>query len=184
MKQYLKPEYLVLRISVIVWIAVVVFCFVPLREVAYTATEPLSYESNGFFYREPQRDPRKLPPATIEFSRGLEEVTAALREAYPSQKQATQAAKVEYPVGYVGVVNRDNISGMFTVHFIFYSSGEQYSKDITFQLNPNELGEAKYHATSVDANGDEWSWEYKVTPDTKTVTKQKRVTLLDYLLHY
>ncbi len=82
------------------------------------------------------------------------------------------------------MINRDTVSGTFTVHFTFYSSGEQYSKDVTLQLKPNELGEAKYQATSIDANEDEWSWEYKVIPDTKMVTNYKKVTLLDYLLHY
>lgn len=122
-----------------------------------------------------QYDPRSVH-ATVEFATTPEEVTAAIKQA--------SASKVESPVGYVGVVNRDTISGTFTVHFTFNSSGKQYSKDVTLQLKPNELGEAKYQATLIDANKDKWSVDYKVTPNTKTVAKYKKVTLLDYFLHY
>lgn len=164
------------KIIVGIVIAIIAFvgCFVPVKEVAYTVTEPLSYQVTGFIDKE-QR-PRELGrvETTIRLSRDLEDVTEALKSMF--------ARPVESPVGYVGVVNRDTVSGIFTVHFTFYSSGDQYSKDITLHLSPDELGAAQYQATSIDANEDEWSWEYKVTPDTKTVTNYKKITLLDYLL--
>ena len=163
---------IVIGILLAIAIIALVVCLVPLKEVAYTVTEPLSYQVTNFVKKEQRPEPRRVE-TTISLSSDLEDITAWLQGMY--------APQVECPVGYVDVVNRDTVSGTFTVHFTFYSSGDQYSKDVTLYLKSDELGEAKYQATSINANEDEWSWEYKVTPDTKIVTNYKKVTLLDYL---
>jgi len=67
-------------------------------------------------------------------------------------------------------------------------------------LELGEKGTAKCPAYDINMDEDEWFWEYEVTSSTKTeyrqvekqrtVTKQrpethyKKVTLLDYWLHY
>lgn len=184
-----------IRAGVIIAIIALAVCFVPLKEVAYTATvdyedtetytetEPLSYEVIAFVKKE-QQDPRFIS-GSVAFSKDPEEVAKALQEVYK-----------QIPVGYVLVQNTDVVSGTFAVRITFYTPGEQDTKDVTLQLRPEELGEAKFYATSINADKDEWSWEYKVTPDTKKVTKErtvlkqrcetryKKVSLLEYLLHY
>jgi hypothetical protein len=78
--------------------------------------------------------------------------------------------------------------------------GEKYNSNKNLNLESGEAGTAKYNAYDINMDEDEWFWEYEVTPGTKTeynqvekqrtVTKQrsetcyKKVTLLDYLLHY
>ena len=167
-----EAEMKKLVIGIVIAVIIALVGLVPLKEVAYTATEPLSYESEGYLYKEQHTDPRFIH-ASVQFSKDLEEVTQAIKQ---------KPKPAEYPVGYASVVNRDNVSGSFTVHFIFYSSGDQYSEDVTLQLKPNELGEAQYRAIYIDANEDEWSGEYEVIADMKTVTNYKKVTLLRYLL--
>ena len=156
---------------IIVAVIALIVGFVPIMEVTYTVTEPLSYQATNFVKKEQRQQEPGRVETTISFSQDIEDVTAYLQAIY-----------AQSPVGYVDVVNRDTVSGTFTVHFTFYSLGDQYSKDVTLYLKPDELGETKYQATSINANEDEWSWEYKVTPDTKTVTNYKKVTLLEYLL--
>ncbi len=171
-QRYQKTNRMMTKVMVGVVIAIIalVVCLVPLKEVAYTVTEPLSYQVTNFVQKEQRQQEPGRVETTVRISSDLEDFTAALQAMY-----------AQSPVGYVDVVNRDTVSGTFTVHFTFYSSGDQYSKDVTLYLKPDELGEAKYQATSIDAN-DEWSWEYKITPDTKIVTNYKKVPLLEYLL--
>ena len=60
--------------------------------------------------------------------------------------------------------------------------------EFTLELEPGQIEEVKYGA-NIHYDAD-WLWEYEVTPDTKTVTKQlpetryKKVSLFEYLLHY
>lgn len=89
----------------------------------------------------------------------------------------------------------------------------KYRGDVALNLEAGQVGTARYIAKrqltehifdDVDMDVDEWFWEHEVSPGTKTVTKTeyrqvekqrtvtkqhpetryKRITLLDYLLHY
>lgn len=175
-KWYPKPIYIVLGVILIV------FCFVPLKEVAYTATEPLSYESEGFVHKEqrPAPDPRSVH-ATVEFLKDPDDIAQAMRD---------MSDPPECPVAYVTVQNTDTISGAFAVLIGFNTAEDYYSNytgditDITLQLRPGELELVKFYAADINADYDEWSWMYEVIPQTKTLTNYKKVTLFDYLQHY
>ncbi len=82
--------------------------------------------------------------------------------------------------------------------------GEKYNGYESHNLELGEVGTAKYSVQDINIDEDAWFWEFKITPDTKTVTeteygevekqrtvtkerletRYKNVTLLDYLLHY
>lgn len=85
---------------------------------------------------------------------------------------------------------------------------EVYSKQESLTIEPDKTGTTKYGVPDIDMDKDVWKWEYTITEATKTVEKQrtvtkyrqvekertvikqrpethyKKVTLLDYLLHY
>ncbi len=74
-----------IMVGIVIAIIALVVCFVPLKEVAYTATEPLSYQEYqemGFVVKEqqPDPDPRSIH-ATVEFASTPEEVRQALIRA-------------------------------------------------------------------------------------------------------
>ncbi|MFC1894309.1 hypothetical protein ACFLYR_09935 [Chloroflexota bacterium] len=152
--------------------------FIPLKEVTYTATdiaiEPLSYQVTALVKEEQLVQP--FISSDIAFSRDEEQIAEALKQAYQ-----------QILVAYVSVHNTDTVSGAFYVHIVFYApTGDQYAKGITLQLRPGELKEAKYGVSSIDANIDDLTWDYKITPEekttTKTATNYKKVSIFEYLL--
>ena len=194
-----------ITVGVVIAVLALVAGFVPIIEVPYTKTvqyqdtetysaiEPLSYEVVGFCKKE-QRPGSSFVRSSVAFSKDLDLIRKALTE---SNKQV--------PVGYVIVQNKDIIHGIFGVHITFYSQGKEFTHEETLKLSPDELETVKYYATwktdmpftiAINADRDEWSWEYKVTPDTKTVQKERTVTkerpetrykkvpVFEYLLHY
>ena len=162
-------------------IIAIIVGLVPIIEVPYSVTEPLSYQGDGFVRKE-ERPGANFVLSTVAFSKDQAAISAALHEAYKT-----------IPVAYVTVKNTDVASGTFTVRITFYTPTDQYTNDITLQLRPGELETAKYYAywktdkpftITIDADKDEWSWKYEVTPDTKVVNYHKKVPLLDYWIHY
>lgn len=101
-----------------------------------------------------------------------------------------EVVEVTFPIGCVTVKNLDNISGTFIVHFAFYSLdkdiaetyketfgeinkqlmksiGDQYSKDISLNLEAGETNTAKYPVRDISMDEDEWFWEFEISPSTK-----------------
>jgi hypothetical protein len=140
-------------------VIVLILAFVPIMEFTYADAEPLSYQATELVKKEQ----RNLNP---ELTQAYEEILVA----------------------YVSVRNTDTVSGTFDVHIAFYTpTGHKYAIDVTLQLSPDEQKEAKYGVSSVDANItganiDELSWDYKVTPGRKSVTKHKKGSIFEYLL--
>ena len=175
--------------GIIVAVAALVVCLAPLKTVAYNTTEnytediPLEFRADGYVRPETREEHHYIVIGGIVIQDEIVEIDI-------------QVAKVD-------VMNLDNIAGDFIVTF---SGIEPIFGDIsltaTLHLDPGEQETAECPADSID------SWNYEVTPGTKeveqertvtkyrqverqrTVTRQrpetqyKKVTLLDYLLHY
>jgi len=194
-----------IAVGVIIAIVALVVCLVPLREVAYTVT--VDYQDTETYYEN-------VPYEEMETYTEAEPLGYEVVKAY----DYIDAGII--PVVCVTVRNTDTDAGIFTVHFTVKVSGTtitpgriqlwsvSHSDDKELHLKSGETKTAKHHAVYVDIDRNDWSWNYKVTPDTKTVEKQrtvtkyrqvekqrtvtkqhpetryKTVTLLDYLLHY
>ncbi len=157
-------------------IVALVVCFIPLKEAAYTVIEPLDYQEQSYVKRGDSSDLRRAILSTVAFSKDIEEIQEALRIAYSFAEY--------YPIGSVAIRNTDKIQGTFEVEITFQSGDDQYTEKFTLELKPGQIEEVSMSASGIHYEKDKWSWEYEVTPDTKRVTRYKRVTLLDYLLHY
>jgi len=184
--------------GIVVAILALVVCLVPLKTVAYTVL--VDYEDTETYYESEPYEDIETYTETVPLDYEVVE-----NEAY---------IEGTTPVVSVAVQNTDSVSGTFTVrlsirsniwgeliYFLDYDEKELY-------LKPGETGTATNRADDVNAEENDWSWSYDVTPATKevekerpvtkyrqvekqrTVTKQrqetryKKVTLLDYLLHY
>lgn len=200
-----------MKIGIAVAVAVatlaLVICLVPLKEVscavtvdyedtetyyeneAYNATEtytenvPLSFEANDYIKDDTILEHRQLIIGGIVFQ--------------------DEIVEVPIEIACVKVKNTDDIVGTFTVSFSgFEPMFGEISLTRTLSLAPGQRETAECPADSID------DWDYEVMPGTKqveqertvtkyrqvekqrTVTRQrpetryKRVTLLDYLLHY
>lgn len=77
-----------------------------------------------------------------------------------------------------------NSSAIFEVYFTFNTPEEIYSGSDRIGLMPGEVGTVEYRVYKINMDEDEWTWEYEVIPDTKWVTRYKKVTLLAYWSHY
>jgi len=193
--------------GVIVLIIALVVCLVPLKEVAYTAT--VDYQDTETYYEdEPYQDTETYNEA-IPLS--YDETSYVKDDTIKEHRQIIiggvvfQDEVVEVPiqVASVDVKNTDDIAGSFTVSFsgitpIFGSP----SLTTKLDLSPGEVKTATCPADDVG------NWSYSVTPSTKMIEKQrtvtkhrqvekqrtvikqrseiryKKVTVLDYLLHY
>jgi hypothetical protein len=146
--------------------------FVPMKEVAYTVmvdyqdTAPLSYEvieaKSYIGYEQGAWHEGHTNPFTGVWQSGYYE--SVLVSGYG-----------------VTLRNTDEVGGTFTVQLRFEESPELRAQSI--YLKPDEEGLVGFR----DTRG---RFTYEVIPATKTVTKQrpethyKKVTLLDYWLHY
>ena len=198
-------QKVMIGLGIVVAIAALVICLVPLKEVAYAVI--VDYEDTETYYEsEPYEDVETytetipLDYEVIESDEDVEGHTATVR---------------------VVVRNQDSVGGIFTVDFsIIYGctfigpgsielTSMVASDEQELYLEPDDTGTATYSADNpYPANCGLSSWSYDVTPGTKeverertvtkyrqvekqrTVTKQrqetryKKITLLDYLLYY
>jgi len=187
-----------MTVVVVIAVLALVVCLVPLKTVAYTVM--VDYEDIETYYENEPYEDIETYTETIPLDYEVVE-----SEAY---------IEGTTPVVSVAVQNTDSVSGIFTVflsirsniwgeliYFLDYDEKELY-------LEPGETGTATNRANDVNVEENDWSWSYDVTPGTKevekervvtkyrqvekqrTVTRQrqetryKKVTLLDYLLHY
>jgi len=194
-------------IGVVIAIIALVVCLVPLKTVAYTLM--VYYEDVETYYEdEPyQVTENYTEDVPLEF-RDSGYIRPETREEHHYTVIGDiiiqdEIVEVDIEVAKVDVMNLDNVPGNFTVTFSgFEPMFGEISLIATLHLDPGEQETAECPAESIN------SWNYTVTPGTKeveaqrtvtkyrqvekqrTVTKQrqethyKRVTVLDYLLHY
>jgi len=191
-----------MKIGIVVGIAIailaLVICLVPLKTVAYTVM--VDYEDTETYYESEPYEDIEIYTETIPLEYEVVESDIDVEG---------QTATVS-----VVVRNQDSVSGTFTVdlfirsdiwgeliYFLAYDEKQLY-------LKPGETGTAEHRANDVNVEENDWSWSYEVTPGMKEVeqertvtkyrqvekqrtvtnqrqeTRYKKVTLLDYLLHY
>lgn len=150
------------------FVAIALFvCFVPTSFylATYTQTE---YEVNGYTQIE-RIDGWQFIQGGAAWSRETGEVVDALRKSYQS-----------CPTAYVEVQNKDKTSVVFNVQIIFTASGKRYVKNYSLSLHSGELTTVRYQ--ECDIEGDNWSFDYKVTPEGGVTIECKRLPLLNYFL--
>jgi len=146
-------------------------CFVPIVKVEYWIER--GNHTEIAYVEKVRNSDSELIASIYAFSHNPHEI-----------KQALEGSSKEVPVGYVLVQNTDSVStNSYDVTITFYSQGEKFSHNEIVLLSPGELETVKYYAWDIDANKDEWSWEYRVMPK-EWMIQYRRVTLLNYFLHY
>jgi len=186
----------VIPIAAVVAIALVV-CLVPLKDVAYAVT--VDYEDTETYYEE---EPYEDTENYTVFTQFYYEVV----DSFDKEKNG-------HPCGYVEIKNTDNTSGLFKILFEFSAYYEQgpfersFYTEVQLYVAPNQSETAMHCEDNIGIAGN-WSWNYVVFPAEKIVkeqrtvikyrqvekqrtvikqrqeTRYKKVTLLDYLLHY
>ncbi len=158
--------------TVVTLVALLIICLVPLKEVAYTVT--VDYQDTETYYED-------VPYEETETYYETKPLDYKVIKAYDQVEGTT-------PLVYVTLQNTDSVSGTFNIHFSIQFSGmtithgsitlwsKQYSDDKELDLEPGETKTAKHRADYVDIDRNDWSWNYEVSPDTKTVEKQRTVT--------
>ena len=194
-----------IAVGMVVAILALVVCLLPLKEVAYAVT--VDYEDTETYYEnepynatEPYTETVPLDYEVVDTEERIDGDTAVVSVVVQNQDSIAGTFIVDLNVVYGCTFIAP---GSIELTSMFASDEEE------LYLEPNDMGTATY---SVDnpypANCDVDSWSYDVTPDTKevekertvtkyqqvekqrTVTKQreeiryKKVTALDYLLHY
>ncbi len=151
----------------------IVFCFVPIKQVSYTATE--SYQATETYYE-------KEPFTTYE--------TYTEREPYsksvPIDYLVTNTEGYDYfwSAGFdarVWIKNTDLKSGTFTVdYYLTLEGGAQTTKSASkyIAISETEKVEVSYSGAYLA------SWTYSVTPPTKTITDYRDVEKTREVVEY
>jgi hypothetical protein len=196
-----------IAVGAVVVVLALVICLVPLKTVAYEVT--VNYEDVETYYEnEPYQATENYTqdvPLTFEANAYVDEDVTYEHHQIIIGDVVFQDEIVEVTIytACVEVKNTDDITGEFVVSFSGFEPmfGSHFLAR-TLSLSPGQEETAECLAESID------DWDYEVTPSTKeveqertvtkyrqvekqrTVTKQrqetryKKVTLLDYLLHY
>jgi len=193
--------------GIVVVVAALMVCLVPLKWVSYEVT--VDYEDIETYYEnepyEVTENYTEVVPLSFEANAYIDEDVIYEHQQIIIGGIVIQDEIVEVPIkiACVDVENTDDVAGNFTVYFSgFEPMFGEHSLTRTLSLSPSEQETAECPAESID------NWSYEVIPSTKevesertvtkyeqvekqrTVTKQrqetryKKVTLLDYLLHY
>lgn len=185
--------------GVIIAIAALVVCLVPLKEVGYTIT--VDYQDTETYYENEPCEVQVAEPLGYQVVNsyiGEDTITHETSTVIGGIGESHHTWQETIPVACVVVQNTDTVSGVFTVSFSVAKPLDELFLTRTLNLGSNEKKTAKCPAYEL---GD---WNYRVTPSTKTITKteyrqvekqrtvtkqrpetrHKKVTLLDYLLHY
>jgi len=193
--------------GIVVAIASLVVCLVPLKEIAYAVT--VDYEDTETYYEnEPYQVTENYTedvPLNFEADAYVDEDVTYEHHQIIIGDVVFQDEIVEVTIytACVEVKNTDDIAGEFVVSFSgFEPMFGSHFLTRTLSLSPGQEETAECLAESID------DWDYEITTSTKevdqertvtkyrqvekqrTVTKQreetryKKVTLLDYLLHY
>jgi len=197
-----------IAVGVVIVILALVVCLVPLKEVAYAVT--VDYEDTETYYESEPYNVTETYSEAVPLSFAVSNYTKS--DTIEQHRQLViggivfQDEVVEVPIKVVcvKVKNTDAVAGNFTVFFSgFEAMFGEITTTQTLNLNPGQQKTAECPAESIIDN-----WSYKVTPSTQNVeqertvikyrqvekqrivTKQrqeiryKKVTALDYLLHY
>jgi len=191
-------------IGIVIVVAALVVCLVPLKWVSYEVT--VDYEDTETYYEnEPYED--------IETYTETIPLDYEVADSFDKEKNGHPCTYVEVK-NTDDTSGLFIVTFSFKVSYIFIGGGSielvtyvLEDEEKSLSLNPNESKTATYCEGDIDI-GDDWSWSYEVTAGTKeverertvikyrqvekerTVTKQrleiyyKKVTLLNYLLHY
>lgn len=197
-----------IAVGIVIVVLALVICLVPLKTVAYEVT--VNYEDVETYYEnEPYQVTENYTedvPLTFEANAYVDEDLTYEHHQIIIGDIVFQDEIVEVTiyVACVEVENTDDISGDFTVSFSgFEPMFGEISLTRTLTLDPGDLETAECPAeSSID------DWSYEVAPGTKaiqaertvtkyrqvekqrTVTRQRpetryrKITLLDYFLHY
>jgi len=165
-------------IGIIAIALALVVCLVPVRDEAYAIT--VDYEAPVTEYID-------LSYKVNDYMRTI------IIEEYRltgSCGCTRKLVEVEYQVFCLDVKNTDDVAGQFLVMLFGIADGNSYSQNVTLSLNASEQKTVEYQAEIIDC----CDWE--VIPNVKEVetgeftakqrkeTQYKKVTALDYLLHY
>jgi len=183
--------------ATIVTLAVVI-CFAPLVTVPYEVT--VDYQDTETYYEDEPYEDTETYTETVPLDYEVVQTEGHVEGTTPAVSVAVQNTDSVPGTFTVSLSIRSNIWGEL-IYFLDYDEKELY-------LDPGETGTATNRADDVNVEESDWSWSYDVTPGTKevekertvtkyrqvekqrTVTRQrqetryKKVTLLDYLLHY
>jgi hypothetical protein len=197
-----------IAVGVVMVILALVVCLVPLKTVAYDVT--VNYEDVETYYEdEPyqvtENYSEDVPLSFEAYAYIDEDVTYEHHQIIIGDIVfQDEIVEVTIYVACVAVRNTDDVSGDFTVSFSgFEPMFGEISLTRPLTLDPGGLETAECPAeSSID------DWSYEVTPGTKQVesertvtkyrqvqkqrtvmkqrpeTRYKKVTLLDYLVHY
>jgi hypothetical protein len=196
-----------IAVGIVVAILALVVCLVPLKEVSYAIT--VDYEDTETYYENEAYNATETyiedVPLSFEADGYIEEDTIAERHQIIIGGIVFQDEIVEVPIeiACVKVKNTDDVAGNFTVSFSgFESMFGEISLTRTLSLYPGQRQTAECPADSID------DWNYEVRASTKPIeqertvtkyrqvekertvikqrqeTRHKKVTALDYLLHY
>lgn len=169
---------IIIALSVVVIVLALIVCLVPMRDEAYAVTVE---------YVEPATEYVALSHKVNDYVRT--EVIEKRRQI-GSCGCKTELVKVEFQVACIDVKNTDDVAGQFLVILTGLEVGKPFSQNVTISLNASEQKTVEYQAEVIDC------WDFEVMPGWKEVeigefvTKQrqeiryKKVTALDYLLHY
>ena len=194
-------------VGIVIAIAALVVCLVPLKEVAYAVT--VEYEDTETYYEdEPYETTENYTenvPLSFEANAYVDEDVTYEHHQIIIGDIVFQDEIVEVTIyiACVEVKNTDDIAGEFVVSFSgFEPMFGSHFLTRTLSLSPGQEETAECLAESIA------DWDYEVTPSTKEVerertvtkyrqvekqrtvikqrqeTRYKKVTLLDYLLHY
>jgi len=201
-------QKVMIGLGIVVAIAALMVCLVPLKTVAYEVT--VDYEDIETYYEDEPYQVTENYTENVPFSF---EANAYLDEDATYEHHQIiigdivfqdEIVEVTIYVACVEVENTDDVSGDFSISFSgFEPMFGEFTLTRSLTLDPGETETAECPAeSSID------DWSYEVTPGTKeiqaertvtkyrqvekqrTVTKQrqetryKKVTLLDYFLHY
>jgi hypothetical protein len=158
---------------VIVAAIVVIVGFVPIVQVPYPVT--VQYQDTETYYEDEPYEETETYVATVQLS--YEVTDSYIYDDTYTYTYTTQVGgflwegteEVPIEVAGVDIKNTDDVAGTFTVHFsgftpMFFSSTE-------LDLSP---GEEKTASCPSEYDIDEW--DYRVSPDTKEVERERTVT--------
>lgn len=170
-----KSKKWAIGFGVAIAIAAIVICTIPLKTVSYIVTVPY----NDWETYQVQVQKNLGYSVTDAYSKtGLDLVLGAVAD------------------GYVTIENVDTVPGTFIVYFTFTTLHRQFNDTDRVYILPGESKTARGQADIY--LGEDWEWNYSITPGTKTVTetrqrqvvkireeiRYKDISLLDYWLNY
>lgn len=138
---------------------------------------PTAWKQKALWERAGRRIIAEIPLSTV-----WRRYIPAFRYGITPEDARALAWQVTAEMAALKSMRDANMPATFSVEFQFRTPDDTYSGIHAVALKPGEVGVAKYPFYAIDTNDDQWSWEYEVCPDTKWVTRYKKVTLPKYLL--